>query len=62
MNSSDKNLKLKVTCPYCGADQIANTGEWPGSRIYAVCWRCDKGYYNWIRKEYERKYGKNVRG
>ena len=59
MNSLDNNLK--VMCPYCGADQIENIGDWPGARWHAVCWRCYKGYYNWINKEYERKYGKNVR-
>ena len=60
MNFSDKFLDLKVSCPYCGVDKIVNTGEWPGKRVYTVCWNCDKGYYRWIRKEYEREYSKHL--
>ena len=61
MNSSDKFLNLKVICPYCGADQVANTGEWPSLRIFVICWQCDAGYYRWVRPEYKKQYGKNVR-
>lgn len=60
MNSSDKFLNLKTICPYCGADQVANTGEWPGRGIFVICWKCDVAYYNWIKPEYKRQHRKNV--
>lgn len=61
MINRDAFLDVKVCCTYCGATQIANTGEWPGIRIYVVCWKCDTGYYNWIRPEYKKQYKHNYK-
>ena len=52
--------KIKVCCPYCGADQIHTISQYPSRRVYVICWKCDVGYYNWVDEKYRKKYGKNV--